>query len=67
MKYFQMLTKEYIQTICQNYPHKEMIQGFKKYPKAFNEIAKGYRPQSIPADRVADCYWKIAIQSLLLI
>lgn len=51
MKYFQMLTKEYIQTICQNYPHKEMIQGFKKYPKAFNEIAKGYRPQSIPADR----------------
>lgn len=51
MNWFQLLTKDDIQTICQNYPYKEMIQGFKKNPKAFNQIAKGYRPQSISEDR----------------
>lgn len=51
MNYFQLLTKDDIQIICLSYPHKEMIQGFKKNPKAFNEIAKGYRPQSISEDR----------------
>jgi len=51
MNYFQLLTKEDIQAICQSYPYREMIQGFKKNPKAFNEIAKGYRPQSISEDR----------------
>ena len=51
MNYFQLLTKEDIQTVCRSFPHKEMIQGFKKNPKAFNEMAKGYRPQSISEDR----------------
>ena len=40
MNYFQLLTKEDIQTVCRSFPHKEMIQGFKKNPKAFNEMAK---------------------------
>lgn len=51
MKYFQLLTEKDIQTICQIYPYKEMIQGFKKNPRAFNEMARGYRPQAIPEDR----------------
>lgn len=51
MKYFQLLTEEDIQTICQVFPHKEMIQGFKKNPRAFNDIARGYRPQAIPEER----------------
>ena len=51
MNYFQLLTKEDIQTVCRSFPRKEMIQGFKKNPKAFNEMAKGYRPQSISEDR----------------
>lgn len=51
MKYFHLLTEEDIQTICQIYPYKEMIHGFKKNPKAFNDIARGYRPQSISEDR----------------
>lgn len=51
MNYFQFLTKEDIQAICQNYPYKDMIQSFRKNSKAFNEIAKGYRPQSITEDR----------------
>ena len=51
MKYFQLLTETDIQTICRVYPYKEMIQGFKKNPRAFNDIARGYRPQAIPEDR----------------
>ena len=51
MKYFQLLTEEDIQTICRVFPYKEMIQGFKKNPRAFNDIARGYRPQAIPEDR----------------
>lgn len=51
MKYFQLLTEEDIQTICQTFPYKEMIQGFKKNPRAFNDIARGYRPQAIPEDK----------------
>ena len=47
MKYFQ----KDIQTICQVYPYKEMIQGFKKNPRAFNDIARGYRPQANSEDR----------------
>ena len=51
MKYFQLLTEIDIQTICQIYPYKEMIQGFKKNPRDFNDIARGYRPQAISEDR----------------
>ena len=51
MKYFHLLTEKDIQTICQVYPYKEMIQGFKKNPRAFNDIARGYRPQAISEDR----------------
>lgn len=40
MKYFHLLTEKDIQTICQVYPYKEMIQGFKKNPRAFNDIAR---------------------------
>lgn len=69
MKYFQFLTERDIQTICQIYPYKEMIQGFKKNPRAFNDIARGYRPQAIPEDRgrkllVENCHSKLVINMI---
>ena len=36
MKYFHLLTEKDIQTICQVYPYKEMIQGFKKVSVKYN-------------------------------
>ena len=50
MNYFHLLTEEEVQIICSNYPYKEMIEGFKKYPKYFTAIST-FRPQKISEEK----------------
>lgn len=50
MKYYHLLTEEEIQTVCQLYPYREMIEGFKKFSKAFTDIST-FRPQKISEEK----------------
>ncbi|MBR5678162.1 MAG: hypothetical protein IKX20_08480 [Paludibacteraceae bacterium] len=47
MKYYTALTDEEIRSICLCFPYKELITGFKKYPKDFSALMSGRRPQSV--------------------
>lgn len=50
MKYYHLLTEEEILTVCRLFPYREMIDGFKKYSKAFTDIST-YRPQKISEEK----------------
>lgn len=50
MKYYHLLTKEEIQTICRLYPYTEMIEGFKKFSKDFSGISS-HRPQKVSEEK----------------
>lgn len=50
MKFYPLLSDDDIQTICQEYPPRDLIAGFKKYSKDFSALLPGRRPQSVEVD-----------------
>jgi hypothetical protein len=47
MRYYTQLSEDEIRAICLHYPYKDLINGFKKFPKNFSALMPGRRPQSI--------------------
>lgn len=47
MKYLEILSSEEIDHICASIPHREVIRYFKKNPKEFTKIRRGFRPDAV--------------------
>lgn len=58
MKYFSLMTDDEIKYVCSVIPSREAVSYFKRYPKKFAKILRGFRPDSKRYGNTADLLFK---------